>query len=129
MLASYSCDLRAGMEVPLCRPSPVTTHLCNPIIDIHIYTRVQSFLNLLQHVVQPNCVPQPPRHNLNIPLVRLPIPPDRLHALSEARQFRTHGTVNATHKIETRYPRQRAHEPLARLIFKRSRVYHGQHPE
>ena len=63
--------------------------VCNlyPLDEKKIY--VASFGNthdtnktLLQHVVQPDRIPQPPRHDLNIPLIRLPIPSDRLRALS-----------------------------------------------
>lgn len=42
----------------------------------------QSFTNLLQQVVQPDRIPQPPGHDLDVPLVRLPIPSDRLSVLS-----------------------------------------------
>ena len=36
---------------------------------------------LLQQVVQPDRIPQPPRHDLDVPLIRLPVPSDRLGVL------------------------------------------------
>lgn len=79
-----------------------------------------------QRIMQPDRIPQPPRHNLNIPLVRLPIPPDRLRALLyvpvEHIVIEHDDNTNATHQIKTRYPRQRTHEPLPALVLERVHV-------